>query len=453
MTPACDWSVASAEPAPRRATPGPRPASGRVLCFVDADTIVPENAVDRILELHEDEGRCLVLYRLASREPGIRAWLWWTFWGLARHLPLAKAKSMPAFMSCDRAHFETYGPFEESWAIAEEWPLTGAAYRHHRERFLYDRSLTARTSSRRMELQPFGYLRTFLKWVSVVLFLWARTSPTTAFDTRQAIDDPRAMRAVRDLAERAYFRPVPGSGAAASVREVLERSDRPPGRRASGAKAPLVLRASPGLDGWSAGQAPGYRRAGPAAAGLGGAGAPDLPEPSRYVDSDRCRRDAVLPCLAGETLATLLEDPALEESVRKRAIERAVVALAEFHRLGFTHGDAMAENVMVDVDAGVAHWFDFETIHESSRPMAWRRADDVRALLVTCLVRTVPEKRAETLQLILDVYADEEVTRILATSFTSVFRRPLTFHLAQAALSFQCFREIGRLLRERSAQS
>ena len=151
---------------------------GRVLCFVDADTIVPENAVGRILELHEEQGRCLVLYRLASREPGVRAWLWWTFWGLARSLPLARAKSMPAFMSCERAHFESYGPFKESWLIAEEWPLTGAAYRYHNERFLYDRSLTARTSSRRMELQPFGYARTFLKWASVVLFPWARTSLT-----------------------------------------------------------------------------------------------------------------------------------------------------------------------------------------------------------------------------------------------------------------------------------
>ena len=82
---------------------------------------------------------------------------------------------MPAFMSCDRTHFESYGPFEETRVIAEEWPLTGAAYRHHRERFLYDRSLTARTSSRRMELRPFGYLRTFLRWVFVVLFAWART--------------------------------------------------------------------------------------------------------------------------------------------------------------------------------------------------------------------------------------------------------------------------------------
>ena len=155
---------------------GTAASSGRVLCFVDADTIVPENAVDRILELHEDEGRCLVLYRLASREPGIRPWLWWSFWGLARRLPLARAKSMPAFMSCDRAHFDLYGPFDESWAIAEEWPLTAAAYRYHHERFLYDRSLTARTSSRRMELRPLGYVRTFLKWVSVVLFPWARTS-------------------------------------------------------------------------------------------------------------------------------------------------------------------------------------------------------------------------------------------------------------------------------------
>jgi glycosyltransferase involved in cell wall biosynthesis len=153
-------------------------SSGCVLCFVDADTIIPEDSATRILALHEHESRCLVLYRLASREPGVKAWLWWTFWGLARQLPLARAKSLPAFMSCDRTHFTKYGPFNESWLIAEEWPLTGAAYRYHPERFLYDRSLTGRTSSRRMELQPFGYIRTFLKWVSVVLFPWARTSLT-----------------------------------------------------------------------------------------------------------------------------------------------------------------------------------------------------------------------------------------------------------------------------------
>jgi serine/threonine protein kinase len=157
----------------------------------------------------------------------------------------------------------------------------------------------------------------------------------------------------------------------------------------------------------------------------------------------------VLPRLPGTTLATLLEDRALDEPVRRRAVARAVVALAALHRLGLTHGDAMAENVMVDLEGQVAHWFDFETVHESRRPMAWRRADDVRALLVTCLVRTAPAERAGTLRLILDVYADEGVTRLLAASFTSVLRRPLPFHLGQAGLSFSSYREIARLLRER----
>jgi glycosyltransferase involved in cell wall biosynthesis len=154
---------------------GAAASTGRVLCFVDADTIVPSKAAERVLELHEREAMSLVLYRLVSFEPGIRAWVWWSFWGLARRLPVARAKSMPAFMSCNREHFERYGPFDESRTIAEEWPLTGAAYRHGR--FLYDRGLTARTSSRRMELRPFGYVRTFLKWASAVLFPWARTIP------------------------------------------------------------------------------------------------------------------------------------------------------------------------------------------------------------------------------------------------------------------------------------
>ena len=162
----------------------------------------------------------------------------------------------------------------------------------------------------------------------------------------------------------------------------------------------------------------------------------------------------ILPCLAGETLAALLEDPTLQEPVRKKAIECAAVALAEFHQRGFTHGDAMAENVLVDLAPRpyVARWFDFETIHDSNRPVAWRRADDVRALLVTCLLRTQPERLAETLQLIVDVYGDEEVTHLLEMSFNSILRRPLTFHLAQAGLSIQCFREIGRLLRAHAGQ-
>lgn len=157
----------------------------------------------------------------------------------------------------------------------------------------------------------------------------------------------------------------------------------------------------------------------------------------------------VLPCLAGLTLATLLEDARLDESARTRAIELAVAALAELHRRGFTHGDAMADNVMVDLDRGVARWFDFETVHDPRRSMVWRRADDLRALVTTCLVRTNAGKRADTLRLMLDAYGDERVIRVLATSFISALRRPLTFHLGQARLTLQTFEEIARLLRER----
>lgn len=159
----------------------------------------------------------------------------------------------------------------------------------------------------------------------------------------------------------------------------------------------------------------------------------------------------VLPYLAGETLAALLADPALDGAARAAAVERAVVALAALHRSGLTHGDAMAENVLVDRDAGVAHWFDFETEHDARRPRAWRRADDVRALLATCLLRVPASRRAETVRLVLDRYGDDEVTGLVAAAFAPVVRRALPFHLGQAPLHYHDFREIARLVRARLA--
>jgi hypothetical protein len=73
----------------------------------------------------------------------------------------------------------------------------------------------------------------------------------------------------------------------------------------------------------------------------------------------------------------------------------------------------------------------------------------VRALLATCLVRTAPEHVEATLRLILDTYADPTVDRLLATTFASALRRPLPFHLGQAALSYGSYREIARLLHAR----
>ena len=177
----------------------------------------------------------------------------------------------------------------------------------------------------------------------------------------------------------------------------------------------------------------------------------------RTVHGSSIRADAdgtlTLPFLPGRTLAAVLEHRETDESARRTAIELAVSALAQLHEKGFTHGDAMAENVMVDLAGGTAHWFDFETVHESGPPIAWRRADDVRALLATCLVRTPAARFAPTVELILDRYADEEVTRQLAARFASTLQRPLPLHLGQARLSFRAFMEVDRLLRGRGRQS
>jgi len=157
----------------------------------------------------------------------------------------------------------------------------------------------------------------------------------------------------------------------------------------------------------------------------------------------------ILPCLAGQTLAAILEGTSFDRAARTEAIELAVRALAELHRAGVTHGDAMADNVLVDLDEGVARWFDFETVHDTNRSPAWRRADDLRALLSTCLVRTSPDALADVLRRIVETYGDEAVTRLVAARFSTVWQRPLAFGLAQADLSYRAFQEIGRLLRMR----
>ena len=176
----------------------------------------------------------------------------------------------------------------------------------------------------------------------------------------------------------------------------------------------------------------------------------------------------IMPRLAGETLAALLE----RASVRQKAIELAAAALALLHRNGFTHGDAMAENVMVDLEGGVARWFDFETVHEAKRPVAWREADDLRALIATTLLRTTSECYSETLELILSSYTTGAPTRgaptepaptrgapttgaptsgaptLLAEAFAA--RRPLSYYLGQAALPYRRYQEIGQLLARQS---
>jgi glycosyltransferase involved in cell wall biosynthesis len=148
---------------------GRREAQGRILVFVDADTHLPSCAVKQIVANCDLHGKTAGIVRLAALDGGWRARCWWAFWEHVRRLPLPRAKAMPAAMFCTGAVFDEFGPFDEEVAIGEEWPILAGLYRSRAHQFIYDRSLTAYTSSRRMERLSWGYLRTFAKYVWAIL--------------------------------------------------------------------------------------------------------------------------------------------------------------------------------------------------------------------------------------------------------------------------------------------
>lgn len=148
---------------------GAHAAQGAVLVFLDADTLMPPEALGRIAAHCLAAGYQAGITGLAPRERGLRARLWWRFWSQVRRLPLARAKAMPALMFCSRQAFERFGPFDEAVSIGEEWPILAGVYGARPRRFIYDRGLVARSSSRRMDLQPFGYSRTLARYVWAVL--------------------------------------------------------------------------------------------------------------------------------------------------------------------------------------------------------------------------------------------------------------------------------------------
>ncbi|MBM4074373.1 MAG: glycosyltransferase [Planctomycetes bacterium] len=144
-------------------------ARGEILVFIDADTLIEPDCLPRIVSHCASNQIKAGIVRLRGINEGWRAWVWWRFWDNVRLLPIPHAKAMPAVMFCTSNAFDEFGPFDESVAIGEEWPILAGVYRHCRDHFVYDRSITAFSSSRRMENQSFGYLKTFLKYVWAVL--------------------------------------------------------------------------------------------------------------------------------------------------------------------------------------------------------------------------------------------------------------------------------------------
>jgi hypothetical protein len=229
---------------------------------------------------------------------------------------------------------------------------------------------------------------------------------------------------------------------AAPIREVLKLGR--PTRRAQCESiaclcAALVWLGGPLVD-------PGYRRAGPSRQ--------EWEERERRVywslrgASIRIERTGHWSCLSSPVRRWRpLEDPELEGR-SDEAIDRRSPRSPRPSR-GTDHGDAMART-LIDLAAGVARGL-------TSRPAItrgalWRgNADDVRPCSSRAAIERSPRSSPRH-YIILDVYSDEDVTCVLASTFATSAAASATFHLAQAGLSFSvtgrspgCERASGRL--------
>jgi hypothetical protein len=99
----------------------------------------------------------------------------------------------------------------------------------------------------------------------------------------------------------------------------------------------------------------------------------------------------------------------------------------------FSHADATARNVLCDVAGGRATWIDFETLHDPCQTVAWRQADDLRALIWSAAETTGADAYGSLCAAILDSVSDAAVLGELAR--VAAGGRPNVYHLAQGSLS------------------
>ena len=166
------------------------------------------------------------------------------------------------------------------------------------------------------------------------------------------------------------------------------------------------------------------------------------------------RRHLLLPQIEGEVLAAILSSPAKDVQHKDRALRLAAAALVQAHQHSvlcpdgafrpFSHGDATARNVICEVGGGRATWIDFETIHDPRHTVAWRQADDLRALIWSAAETTGADAYGAICHAILDSVSDaailSELGRVAASGWPNVY------HFAQGSLSLVQHRRLCNVL-------
>ena len=147
----------------------------------------------------------------------------------------------------------------------------------------------------------------------------------------------------------------------------------------------------------------------------------------------------------------LLERLPLEAKLE--ALRVAAAALRQLHGesvgegdgqiRALTHGDATCNNVVVDRAERSAAWIDFDTRHRAHLSTLERRADDLRALLLSSAACLPEHADADCAESVLAGYGDEGVVQHLRQSLMRQ-SRPTVFHIAQADMAFDRFHNLRR---------
>ncbi|MEU0545111.1 glycosyltransferase [Nocardia sp. NPDC005978] len=410
-------AVADRPGAGRARNLGAELAAGDVLVFVDADTRVPADAFSRTLT-HVHAGYQGGLTRLGALDGGRRARLWWAFWNVVRALPIARAKAMSAFMFSTRDAFDTFGPFDESVQISEEWPLLAGLWRARRDRFVYDRELTVLSSARRMEIPAFGYTRTFVKYAWAVLHSSGRARYPDRFRHPPAgTETPRRWR-LRLAA-------LVAGTAMHDLDPVRVDGRRWFHKRRRRARAPLL----PLWNLWLA----------------------ICGEPVRVVSGTAWhdRENAVHRALYGQDVRPAAHGgllipyrpgvpadavPGGPVDHADRVITAAARALAGLHTAGQSHGDAVLRNVLLDPATGTAAWIDFETRHRDALPEPCRRADDLWTLARSAVLTLGPGRAEPVAAAIVAASLDPATRAALADCATDPAHSVSVLALARSPL-------------------
>lgn len=155
-------------------------------------------------------------------------------------------------------------------------------------------------------------------------------------------------------------------------------------------------------------------------------------------------RGLISPHLPGKCLHLLLADRSLPVTDALHMLGLAVQSLRRLHQIQIdwgdghpqplSHGDATAENVIVDSAAGEAPWIDFDTRHQPRLNVNDRHADDVRALLVSAALHLPASAFPALVSQVVNSYPVPAVLNSLKDRWLRTIRNPDPYRLAQGPL-------------------